>query len=87
MDLLHTRDVDDCYSAFHWLENFAAKQGLPNMFPEMDPNDPVWLRAGMPKEVVALVDWNGIPDKIKELALLGMEWMYRELVRKAGTKR
>lgn len=81
VDHLSERSEDECYSAYHWLENAAAKAGIPNIFPEI---------AFVPgkhtesKRVLAFMTFpDGTPPSMMELAALGVEFLARESKRKS----
>lgn len=70
------RSDDECYSAYHWLENMAAKAGEPSPFP------PEAHRPGPHTETLRVLAFmsfpSGTPDEAKELTALAVEHLDRE---------
>jgi hypothetical protein len=80
VERLAERSDDECYSAYHWLENTSAKNGLGNMFPDLA------FRPGDHTETKLVLSFMEFPDSIpelaKELVAMAVEHHRRESCRK-----
>ncbi len=82
VDRISERSDDECYSAYHWLENAAAKDGLPSMFPA------IAFRAGDHTETKLVLSFMDFPDSLpefaKELVAMGVDHHRRQSQKKLG---
>ena len=80
VERLSERSDDECYSAYHWLENITAKRGLPPMFPD------VAFRPGRHTDPKLLLSFVVFPDEIpavaREMVAMAAEHLSRESRRK-----
>ena len=81
---LSERTDDECYTAYHFIENMGAKEGMLRVVPIMDHRDSNWLIAAEPSFVMSKMKWpDGTTDLIKEITALCAEYSFRDLNRRA----
>jgi hypothetical protein len=78
VDGLHSRSDDECYSAYHWLETAAEKDGQPGMFPALAYRPGFYESGATPALILSHMSFpDGLPAELKELCALAVEHLYR----------